>query len=110
MNMLLGFTGLGTTELMIVAGIFILLFGSTKLPGLARSIGKSANEFKKGIRDDSPLDEDEDEAEDEDEDKDEDDGADEFKKGIRDDSPLNDEDDGNDQDSNGDGDGDNGDK
>jgi sec-independent protein translocase protein TatA len=61
MNMLLGFMGLGTTELMIVAGIFILLFGSTKLPGLARSIGKSANEFKKGIRDDSPLDEDEDE-------------------------------------------------
>ncbi len=55
MNMLLGFMGLGTTELMIVAGIFILLFGSTKLPGLARSIGKSANEFKKGIRDDSPL-------------------------------------------------------
>ena len=28
MNMLLGFMGLGTTELMIVAGIFILLFGS----------------------------------------------------------------------------------
>lgn len=102
MNMLLGFMGLGTTELMIVAGIFILLFGSTKLPGLARSIGKSANEFKKGIRDDSPLDEDEDE--------DEDDGADELKKGIRDDSPLDDEDDDNDQDSNGDGDGDNGDK
>lgn len=56
MNMLLGFMGLGTTELIIVAGIFVLLFGSTKLPGLARSIGKSANEFKKGIRDDSPLD------------------------------------------------------
>ena len=65
MNMLLGFMGLGTTELMIVAGIFILLFGSTKLPGLARSIGKSANEFKKGIRDDSPLD-DEDDGDDED--------------------------------------------
>ena len=58
MNVLLGFMGLGTTELMIVAGIFILLFGSTKLPGLARSIGKSANEFKKGIRDDSPLNDD----------------------------------------------------
>jgi sec-independent protein translocase protein TatA len=70
MNMLLGFMGLGTTELMIVAGIFILLFGSTKLPGLARSIGKSANEFKKGIRDDSPLNDD-----DEEEDEDGDDGA-----------------------------------
>ncbi len=73
MNMLLGFMGLGTTELMIVAGIFILLFGSTKLPGLARSIGKSANEFKKGIRDDSPLD-DEDDGTDEDDGPDGDDG------------------------------------
>jgi sec-independent protein translocase protein TatA len=72
MNMLLGFMGLGTTELMIVAGIFILLFGSTKLPGLARSIGKSANEFKKGIRDDSPLNEEDEEDE---EDEDGDDGA-----------------------------------
>ena len=65
MNVLLGFMGLGTTELMIVAGIFILLFGSTKLPGLARSIGKSANEFKKGIRDDSPLNDDDEDDSDE---------------------------------------------
>ena len=76
MNMLLGFMGLGTTELMIVAGIFILLFGSTKLPGLARSIGKSANEFKKGIRDDSPLDDEGDDA-DEDNSSDEEDDGDE---------------------------------
>ena len=76
MNTLLGFMGLGTTELMIVAGIFILLFGSTKLPGLARSIGKSANEFKKGIRDDSPLD-DEDNSIDEDSTGDEDSDGDE---------------------------------
>jgi sec-independent protein translocase protein TatA len=41
--------------MLIIGGIFILFFGSTKLPGLARSIGKSANEFKKGIRDDSAL-------------------------------------------------------
>ncbi|MCS5631499.1 MAG: twin-arginine translocase TatA/TatE family subunit [Pirellulaceae bacterium] len=45
----------GLPEMLIIGGIFILFFGSTKLPGLARSIGKSANEFKKGIRDDSPL-------------------------------------------------------
>jgi len=76
MNTLLGFMGLGTTELMIVAGIFILLFGSTKLPGLARSIGKSANEFKKGIRDDSPLDDEGDDA-DEDNSSDEEDDGDE---------------------------------
>ncbi|MGY8964018.1 MAG: Sec-independent protein translocase subunit TatA/TatB [Rhodospirillales bacterium] len=58
----------GLPEMLIIGGIFILFFGSTKLPGLARSIGKSANEFKKGIRDDSPLNE-------EDEEEDGDDGA-----------------------------------
>ena len=70
MNMLLGFGMPGLPEMLIIGGIFILFFGSTKLPGLARSIGKSANEFKKGIRDDSPLNDEEDE-----EDEDGDDGA-----------------------------------
>lgn len=55
MNMLLAFGMPGLPEMLIIGGIFILFFGSTKLPGLARSIGKSANEFKKGIRDDSPM-------------------------------------------------------
>jgi TatA/E family protein of Tat protein translocase len=50
MNMLLAFGMPGLPEMLIIGGIFILFFGSTKLPGLARSIGKSANEFKKGIR------------------------------------------------------------
>ena len=68
MNMLLGIGMPGLPEMLIIGGIFILFFGSTKLPGLARSIGKSANEFKKGIRDDSPLNE-------EDEEEDGDDGA-----------------------------------
>ncbi len=76
MNVLLGFMGLGTTELMIVAGIFILLFGSTKLPGLARSIGKSANEFKKGIRDDSPLNDDDEDDSDEGDNNNDEDGTD----------------------------------
>jgi sec-independent protein translocase protein TatA len=55
MNMLFAFGMPGLPEMLIIGGIFILFFGSTKLPGLARSIGKSANEFKKGIRDDSPM-------------------------------------------------------
>ena len=76
MNVLLGFMGLGTTELMIVAGIFILLFGSTKLPGLARSIGKSANEFKKGIRDVSPLNDDDEDDSDEGDNNNDEDGTD----------------------------------
>ena len=46
----------GLPEMLIIGGIFILFFGASKLPGLAKSIGKSANEFKKGLKDDTPLD------------------------------------------------------
>jgi sec-independent protein translocase protein TatA len=42
--------GLHPTELLIILGIVLLLFGAKKLPDLARSLGKSSREFKKGIR------------------------------------------------------------
>jgi len=42
--------GIGTTELLIVLAIVILLFGSSKLPALMRNLGRSAVEFKKGMR------------------------------------------------------------
>ena len=42
--------GLGTTEVLIIAGIFVLLFGGAKLPGLMRNLGRSVNEFKAGIK------------------------------------------------------------
>jgi len=74
---LLGFLGLpGGSEIFIVAILIFFLFGAKKLPGLARSMGKSANEFKKGIRDDSPLDDEGDDA-DEDNSSDEEDDGDE---------------------------------
>jgi len=37
---------LGPTELLIILGILLLLFGAAKLPKLARSVGESAKEFK----------------------------------------------------------------
>lgn len=41
---------LGTPELIILAVIILLLFGS-RLPSVMRSLGMSVTEFKKGIRD-----------------------------------------------------------
>lgn len=43
--------GIGPTELLIVLGILLLLFG-TRLPSIARSMGKSITEFKKGMHED----------------------------------------------------------
>lgn len=40
---------LGTTELWIVLGLALLLFGGKKLPGLARSMGSSITQFRKGL-------------------------------------------------------------
>ena len=41
--------GLGTPELIIILVILLLLFGAKKLPELARSLGSSAGELKKGM-------------------------------------------------------------
>lgn len=42
-------TFVGPQEWMIILLIIILLFGSSKVPELARSIGKTKSEFKKGL-------------------------------------------------------------
>jgi len=39
----------GPAELMIVLLIALLIFGGTKLPSLARSMGQAAHEFRQGI-------------------------------------------------------------
>jgi len=39
----------GAPELIILLVVVLLLFGSTKLPKLARSIGEASQEFKKGV-------------------------------------------------------------
>jgi sec-independent protein translocase protein TatA len=40
---------LGPTELLIILGIVLLLFGATRLPKLAKSLGQASSEFKKGL-------------------------------------------------------------
>jgi sec-independent protein translocase protein TatA len=41
--------GLGYQELLIILIIVLIFFGGSKLPDLARSLGSSVKEFKKGI-------------------------------------------------------------
>ncbi len=38
---------IGTTEILVIFGLIVLLFGATKLPELAKSMGKSVGEYRK---------------------------------------------------------------
>jgi len=51
----LAIAGLGTTELLIILAVLVLLFGASKLPELARGSGRALRIFKaetKGLMDD----------------------------------------------------------
>ncbi|CAN5438662.1 hypothetical protein BH10ACI2_BH10ACI2_01840 [soil metagenome] len=41
---------LGTTEIIMIVLVLFLLFGATKLPQLAKSLGQSRKAFKDGMR------------------------------------------------------------
>lgn len=43
--------GLGWTELLLLFGVVLLLFGPDRLPKLARGLGESLNLFKRGLDD-----------------------------------------------------------
>lgn len=40
----------GTTEIILVVAVLFLLFGATRLPQLAKSLGQSRKAFKEGMR------------------------------------------------------------
>lgn len=43
--------GLGSTELLIVLGVVVLIFGGKKLPELARGSGRALRIFKSEVKD-----------------------------------------------------------
>jgi TatA/E family protein of Tat protein translocase len=45
------FAAIGTTEWILILAAVAILFGARKIPELARSLGASVNEFKKGMKD-----------------------------------------------------------
>ena len=53
---------IGSTELLLIAGIALLLFGGKKLPEMMRGLGQGVREFKKGVNEvkesnDTPIEE-----------------------------------------------------
>lgn len=53
----------GSTELIIIAIIVVVLFGASAIPKFAKSIGQAKKEFQKGIKEASLEDKQEDEEE-----------------------------------------------
>ena len=51
--------GLGTTEIIVIAVVALILFGPSKIPEFAKQCGKAINSFKKGMKegldDDEPA-------------------------------------------------------
>lgn len=50
-NSLMFLGNLGTTEIIIIALVVLLLFGGKKIPELMRGIGKGVKSFKDGMND-----------------------------------------------------------
>lgn len=45
---------LGTTEILIILGVVVLLFGARKIPELFKGLGSGIKEFKKAAKDEEP--------------------------------------------------------
>ena len=47
---------IGTTELLLIAGVALLIFGGKKVPELMKGLGKGVQSFKQGMKE--PIEED----------------------------------------------------
>lgn len=47
--------GFGAPAILIILAVVLLLFGSTRLPALAGSLGQASGEFEAGSRDSYPA-------------------------------------------------------
>ena len=55
--------GLGTTELLIVLAVILIVFGAGKLPEVGRLLGSGLRNFQQSVRNDGDDDDDDDEPE-----------------------------------------------
>lgn len=46
---------LGTTELLLLGGLALLIFGGKKVPEMMRGLGQGVKEFKKGMKDSEDI-------------------------------------------------------
>ncbi len=57
--MAIQFLFIGTTEMMLIAGIALLLFGGKKLPEMMKGLGQGVQSFKQGMNEPLPEQKDE---------------------------------------------------
>lgn len=58
---------IGTTEIVIIVGVVLVLFGATAIPKFARSLGRAKKEFEQGVKEGQVDEEDNNKEEQEDE-------------------------------------------
>jgi len=54
--------GLGAPELILILVIILVIFGGSQLPKLAKNLGSSAKELRKGLKDDPKADDNKDDS------------------------------------------------
>lgn len=45
----------GTTELLVVLAIVLIIFGASRLPQLGKGLGEGIRNFRRGVKNDEPA-------------------------------------------------------